>query len=45
MGKEEEGQVKECIQKTHRQGRWDGDCLWEWGLDEARESGGEWGQL
>ena len=38
--KKEKGEVKENVQKTHGQGQWVGDCLWEQGWDRAGESSG-----
>ena len=34
------GRMKENVQRTHGQGQWVGDCLWEWGLDAAGENNG-----
>ena len=44
-GKKGKGQVKEHVQRTHGQGQWGGDCLWERGLDETRESNGGRGEM
>ena len=35
--KKGKGQVKEHVQRTHGQGQWGRDCLWEQGLDRAGE--------
>ena len=42
-GKKEKGHVKEHVLKTHGQGQWGGDYLWEQVLH--RVGGEEWGQL
>ena len=41
------GKEGECVQRTHGQGQWGGDCVWEQGLDRAGESneGKKWRQL
>ena len=37
-GKKEK--VKDHVQRTHEQGQWVGDCLWDHWLDKAEDSNG-----
>ena len=39
-GEEDHGKEGEHVQRTHGQGQWGGDYLWEQGLDRAGERKG-----